>query len=74
MRYSVFVKFSSGGKIHVDGNEITIALKSKPERNKANRELIEKLAAYFGTSKDRIRIIAGMTSSKKIIDVIEDRQ
>jgi uncharacterized protein YggU (UPF0235/DUF167 family) len=31
---------------------ITIALKSRPERNKANREIIAKLAEYFGTSKD----------------------
>ncbi|HEY7078856.1 MAG TPA: DUF167 domain-containing protein [Nitrososphaeraceae archaeon] len=74
MRYSIFVKFNSSGKIQVDRNEITIALKSKPERNKANRELITKLAEYFGISKDRIRIIEGMTSSKKLIEVIEDRK
>jgi uncharacterized protein YggU (UPF0235/DUF167 family) len=37
---------NSSGRIHVDGNEITIALKSKPKRNKANTELIEKLAAW----------------------------
>jgi uncharacterized protein len=74
LRYSIFVKFNSSGKIHVDGNEISISLKSKPERNKANRELIERLATYFGTSTDRIRIIAGMTSSKKLVDVIEERR
>jgi uncharacterized protein YggU (UPF0235/DUF167 family) len=68
LRYSIFVKFDSGGKIHVDGSEIT---KSKPERNKANRE---KLATYFGTSKDRICIIAGMTSSKKLVDIMEERK
>jgi uncharacterized protein YggU (UPF0235/DUF167 family) len=65
LRYSIFVKFDSSGKICIDGNEITIALKSKPERNKASRELVEKLADYFGTSKDRIHIIAGVTSSKR---------
>ena len=73
MRYSIFVKFDSSEKIQVDGNEITIALKSKPERNKANRELVEKLADYFGVSKDRVHIIAGMTSSKKLVDVLEER-
>ena len=59
-------------KIFINGNVITIALKSKPERNKANRELITKLAKYFGTAKDRIHIIAGMTSSKKLVDVLEE--
>jgi uncharacterized protein YggU (UPF0235/DUF167 family) len=37
-------------------------------------ELIEKLATYFGTSKDRIRIIAGMTSSKKLVGFMEERK
>ena len=74
MRYSIFVKFDSSGKIRVDGNEITIALKSKPERNRANRELVEKLADYFGTPKDRIRIIAGVTSSKKLVNIMEERR
>ena len=55
-RYSIFVKFNSSVKIHVEGNEIIIALKSKPERNKANRELIEKLAQYSGTSNEVVNL------------------
>jgi uncharacterized protein len=51
------------------GNELTISLKSKPERNKANTELLEKLADHFGISKDRIHIISGLTSTKKLVDV-----
>ncbi len=35
MRYTV-----SGGKIQVNGNEITICLRSKPERGKGNKELV----------------------------------
>jgi uncharacterized protein len=57
LKYTVFVKFNSSGKIQVDSNEITIALKFKPERGKANREMIEKLAEYFRISKDRIYIL-----------------
>lgn len=55
--------------IIVYGDQITISLKSKPERGKANRELIQKLADYFGTGKDRIRIISGITSNKKLVEV-----
>ncbi|MGA7897519.1 MAG: DUF167 domain-containing protein [Nitrososphaeraceae archaeon] len=69
MRYTIFVKFNSSGQIQHNGNELTISLKSKPERNKANRELLEKLADYFGTPKDRIRIISGLNSTKKLVDV-----
>ncbi|MGB0028635.1 MAG: DUF167 domain-containing protein [Nitrososphaeraceae archaeon] len=69
LRYTIFVKFNSSGKIEHIGNELTISLKSKPERNKANRELLEKLADYFGTSKDSIHIISGLTSTKKLVDI-----
>jgi uncharacterized protein YggU (UPF0235/DUF167 family) len=69
LRYTIFVKFNSSGKILHNGNKLTISLKSKSERNKANRELLEKLADYFGTSKDRIRIISGLNPTKKLVDV-----
>jgi len=69
LRYTVFVKFNSAGKVLVYGDQITVSLKSKPERGKANRELIERLADYFGTGKDKIRIISGRTSNKKLVEV-----
>ena len=47
MHYSGFVKFNPSGKIEVKGNEITICLRSKPERDKANKEMIKRLASYF---------------------------
>ena len=53
MHYTVFVKFNPSGKIKVNGNEITICLRSKPERGKANKEMIERLASYFEVSKNK---------------------
>ena len=69
LRYTVFVKFNPAGKIIVYGDQITISLKSKPERGRANVELIRKLADYFGVGKDKIRIISGRTSNKKLVEV-----
>jgi uncharacterized protein YggU (UPF0235/DUF167 family) len=40
MKYTVFVKFDRDDKIVIKENEKTISLKSKPERGRANRELI----------------------------------
>ncbi|MGC2308089.1 MAG: DUF167 family protein [Nitrososphaeraceae archaeon] len=60
------MKFDSTGKLTVDQDEITIALKSRPKGNKVNLELIKKLAASFGVNKNEIRTILGRTSSKKI--------
>ncbi len=69
LRYTVFVKFNSSGKIQIQENEITISLKSKPERGKANLELIHKLARYFGVAKGKINIISGLSSTKKLVDI-----
>ncbi|HEX2614900.1 MAG TPA: DUF167 domain-containing protein [Nitrososphaera sp.] len=70
MRYSVSVRFSSDGRLEVDGSEISISIKSPPERGKANRELVKKLAAHFNVDESRIRIISGLTSRKKLVEVL----
>jgi uncharacterized protein len=70
VRYSVSVRFSSDGRLQVSGNEIAISIKSQPERGKANRELVKKLAAHFGVSEDRVRIVSGLASRKKIVEVL----
>lgn len=70
MRYSVSVRFSSDGRIQVSGDEIAISIRSPPERGRANRELVKKLAAHFGVSEDRVRIISGLKSRKKLVEVL----
>jgi uncharacterized protein len=74
MRYTVFVKFNSTGKIQDNGQEITVCVKSKPERGKANKELVERLATYFALSKDRVRIISGLKSTKKLVEIEKENQ
>ena len=68
MRYSVYVKFNPTANVEVSDNEITMCLRSKPERGKANRELV-RLASYFEVSKDKVRIISGLTSTKKLVEI-----
>jgi uncharacterized protein (TIGR00251 family) len=70
VRYSVFVRFSPDDKLEVSGGEIAISIKSKPERGRANRELVKKLASHFGVSEDRVRIVSGLQSRKKIVEVL----
>ena len=60
MRYTLLVKFNSTGKIQDNGQEITVCVKSKPERGKANKELIERLATYFALSKNRVQYHIGI--------------
>lgn len=70
MHYTILVKFNPSGKIEVKGNEITICLRSKPELGKANKEMIERLASYFEVSKNKVCIISGLTSTKKLVNIM----
>ncbi len=65
----VRVKPSSGKQeIIRDGDSYIVYLKSRPEDNKANVELLKLLHNYF---KSGVRIKSGLTSRNKIIEVFE---
>ena len=49
-----------------------IKLKSKPEGGKANKELIEVLSKYFKIPKSKVKIVSGLTSHKKIVEIEKD--
>ena len=68
MRYEVEVKFHKDF-IEVNGNRILIGLTSKPEKGEANRELIRKLAKHFKVSTSQIKIVSGLKSKSKVIEV-----
>lgn len=62
--------FSTDSRLEVVGDEITVSIKSQPQRGKANRELIKKLARHFGVSEQSVRILSGLTSRKKLVEII----
>jgi uncharacterized protein len=64
MKYFVSIIFNTCELFQVEGNEIRVSLKSKPELGKANRELIQ-------VSSDKIKIIQGIKSRKKIVHILE---
>ncbi|MEM2954095.1 MAG: DUF167 domain-containing protein [Candidatus Bathyarchaeia archaeon] len=70
MKYEVEVKFQNDF-IKVEGNSIVVGLKSKPEKGRANIELIKKLAKHFKVHASQVKIVSGLTSRKKIVEVIE---
>jgi uncharacterized protein YggU (UPF0235/DUF167 family) len=42
-----------------------ICLKSKPEKNKANQELVNELSKLYG----RVRIVSGFNSRDKVLEL-----
>jgi len=68
MRYEVDVKFREDF-VKVEGNRIIVGLISKPEKGKANLELVKKLAKHFKVPSSQIKIISGLKSRKKIVEI-----
>ena len=71
MKYFISIIFNTSELFQVEGNEIKVSLKSKPELGKANRELITLLSNHFQVSSDKIQIIQGIKSRKKIVHILE---
>jgi len=70
----IIVKVSSNSKkqnIKKEGPIYKIKLKSGAKNNKANKELINFLSKHFEIPTNKIKIKAGLRSSKKIIDFVK---
>ena len=71
MKYFISISFNKSELFQVIGNEIKITIRSKPELGKANHELIKLLSNHFQVSYDKIKIIQGIKSRKKIVQILE---
>lgn len=73
MRYEVSVKFNKDF-VDVDeaGKRITIGVRAKPVKGRANEEIIKKLAKHFGVPSSSVHIIVGLRSKRKIVEIIKD--
>jgi len=67
--YKVFVTFHKDF-IEVNNDEISIGIKSKPQKGEANKELIQKISKYFNIPQSQVRITAGQQSRKKLVQII----
>jgi uncharacterized protein (TIGR00251 family) len=53
-------------------DQLKVKLVHRPEKGKANRELVELLADHFGVSKSRVTIVRGEKSRNKIVEIITE--
>ncbi|TFG04618.1 MAG: DUF167 domain-containing protein [Promethearchaeota archaeon] len=67
---TIYVKPNSRKqKIEQDGNFLAISLKSKAQRNKANKELIKLLQNKLNISSNQISFLSGAYNEDKIIQI-----
>ncbi len=76
----IFVKAKPGSKTEsvkkleglfdAKGKEtFVVAVKEKPTDGDANRAIIKAIAKHFDVAPSRVRIIAGLTSREKVIEI-----
>ena len=70
MIYKVQVKFAKEF-LEIKDNQINIGIKSNPDKGEANKEIIKKLAKYFGVSTAYVQIKSGHKSKQKIIEILQ---
>jgi len=56
-------------KVEEDGDTLVVWVRSPAREGKANAELIEVLAEYFGVPKSRITIVRGHRGRDKLVEV-----
>lgn len=70
MRVQVTVRPRSRRRaVQEDGDTLVVWVRSPPTRGRANEEARELLADHFGVSKERVRLIRGWKSRKKVFEV-----
>ena len=71
MRISVKVKARAKiEKIEGDkDNGLIVSVKARPEKGKANLAVGRAVAAHFGVSPARIKVVSGSTSKNKILEI-----
>jgi len=69
--YIVKVKFDSFDKFVLDemNKEIEISVSSVPIKGKANKAIIQKISNYFNVKTNNVRIVRGLYSTTKVIDI-----
>jgi hypothetical protein len=72
MKIQVKVKpNSSTEEVSREGDSFIVKVKEPPKEGKANHAIIRLLAEHFGVAKSRVRILSGLKSKNKVIEVAE---
>ncbi len=50
-------------------NQFLVKVRASPREGKANQEVIESLARYFGVPKGRVALLTGLKSKHKILNI-----
>ena len=66
----VMVLVSRGNEsVEKEGDNIHVFTKQPFEDNRANRDVIKQIAKYYSVPSSKVKIVTGLRSRKKILDI-----
>lgn len=72
MKFSVKVKTGArDDEVVKNGNGLLIKTKELPVEGRANKAIIKLISVHFGVPQSSVRIVSGLNSKNKIIEVID---
>lgn len=76
VRLTIFVKIQSPETrlIEEPDGTITLHVTAPPAKRKANREIVKWLAKKLGRSSSQVRIVAGVHSNTKVMEMLDISQ
>jgi hypothetical protein len=72
MKLNVRVVPNSSTNLVTSGpnGSLKVKLTSPPEKGKANKHLVELLAKHYKVSRSKVRLVSGLTSRNKVVEVL----
>ncbi len=71
----IFLKVKPKSKIEkiekINETHFMIAIKEPPEKGKANKAVIKKIAKYFKIKQLQVVIISGLLSKNKVLEITQ---
>jgi len=62
-------KAKNVGVEKIDEDTFKVRVHAAPEKGAANKEVIAALAAYFDVPPSKVRIVRGITSRNKVVEI-----
>ena len=71
MKINVRMKLrASRGRVEKTDDGYVVYVSEPPTENRANKALVELLSSHLDVPKSRIRIVAGLKSRNKVIEIV----
>ncbi len=71
MKIQIKVKPNSKTEeISQEGDNFIVKVKEPPKEGRANQAVIKLLAKHFGVSQNQVKILSGLRSRNKIVEVV----